>query len=173
MWGCGSKDQDSFKTIVDEQEFYVNRQEKTIQLEEETYSYRYEGGLLVISLPTGNQYYGTDYSWREEETGSRVRLSEEEKAQGHLLSRVIKLNTFPDDNSDGYDNSNQGQGMKWLFIILLFIGGLFNILVPYGTWYLSGGYKYKDVEPTDLSLGLIRFSGGASLVICFFLIIFM
>ncbi len=65
---------------------------------------------------------------------------------------------------------NKGEGMKinilggFIFIIL----GLVNIFAPNVAWYLRHGMHYKDAEPTEASLILIRLSGILIVIMGFF-----
>ena len=58
-----------------------------------------------------------------------------------------------------------------IMIMLLIVIGLFNVISPYSSWYLSSGWKYKDAEPSEEALGIARFGGVAALVIAVIMII--
>ena len=64
--------------------------------------------------------------------------------------------------------------MKVLLIIVPIIGivlGIVAIVSPKTAWYLQEGWKYKNVEPSELRLFMVRI-GGVAGVIGFLVFIF-
>ena len=49
-------------------------------------------------------------------------------------------------------------------IVCLLIGA-FNIISPYGAWFLGYGWRYRDAEPSDLALLMTRIGGIVAVII--------
>ena len=54
---------------------------------------------------------------------------------------------------------------SYLIVLLLFIVGIWNTFFPYYSWYLSYGWRYKNVEPSDIAINFTRISGVIMIVI--------
>lgn len=57
--------------------------------------------------------------------------------------------------------------MDWLLkiiLIIISISGVLAIVSPHSIWMISHGWKYKDAEPSDISLVLTRISGGVMII---------
>jgi hypothetical protein len=48
--------------------------------------------------------------------------------------------------------------------LIISILGAFNYCNAETSWYLEYGWKFKDAEPSDFALGMIRFFGGAAYI---------
>ena len=51
-----------------------------------------------------------------------------------------------------------------MFTALLIIIGLFNMIWPRSAWELTRGWEFKDAEPSDEALYVIRVGGGLLLL---------
>lgn len=52
--------------------------------------------------------------------------------------------------------------MQTMFIIvpvIMIVGSIVSVLSPRTMWYLSEGWKYKNVEPSDTALVMMRIGG--------------
>ena len=49
--------------------------------------------------------------------------------------------------------------MKALTAVIALAVGLLCIISPYTAWYLRDGWRYRDAEPSDFALGVIRGCG--------------
>lgn len=49
--------------------------------------------------------------------------------------------------------------------ILMIAAGVFRLIVPQGGWWLAHGWKYRDAEPSKLSLALAQVAGGVAIVV--------
>lgn len=58
-----------------------------------------------------------------------------------------------------------GEGSAGLIGVILLIIGIVNTAAPRFSWYLKDGWKFKDAEPSDGALALIRIGGIVALVI--------
>jgi len=54
---------------------------------------------------------------------------------------------------------------KAIAIVILFLGGIFQIIAPNTALYIAHGWKYKNAEPSDFALGCCRVAGVAAIVI--------
>lgn len=62
-----------------------------------------------------------------------------------------------------WDSEGQNQTGLLVVIFLLGLGGWY-LLSPQSAWWLAAGWRYKNVEPSDLAIGLYR-AGGVLLII--------
>jgi hypothetical protein len=51
--------------------------------------------------------------------------------------------------------------------IIMIVMGIVGIIFPRVAWYFSEGWKFKNVEPSELALLLIRVGGGFIIVFSF------
>lgn len=49
--------------------------------------------------------------------------------------------------------------------IIMIAVGVFRLIVPQGGWWLAHGWKYRDAEPSKLSLALAQVAGGVAIVV--------
>ena len=54
--------------------------------------------------------------------------------------------------------------------VLLFLIGIVDLVAPEAAWYLGGGWKFKDAEPSDAALVLTRIGGGICILIGFIML---
>ncbi len=57
--------------------------------------------------------------------------------------------------------------MNILICFLFIVIGLFSLVSPNESWYLSHGWKYKNAEPSGTALVFIRISGIISIILGF------
>jgi hypothetical protein len=62
--------------------------------------------------------------------------------------------------------------IEFLYIVILIILGLISVLSPETAWHMSHGWRFKDAEPSDLSLTINKIIGTLALGISGLLIIF-
>jgi hypothetical protein len=55
--------------------------------------------------------------------------------------------------------------MFGLVSIVIIIASLVAIWSPRTSWYLQEGWKYKNVEPSDAALALVRIGGIVFLIV--------
>lgn len=49
-------------------------------------------------------------------------------------------------------------------VLLIIIASVCSIIWPKTIWYLTEGWRYKNVEPSDLALTMIRVGGIAGIL---------
>ena len=59
--------------------------------------------------------------------------------------------------------------MLKIVAFILFISGLFGTISPETSWMLSYGWRYKDVEPSELALVAQRAGGIIAIAISIFM----
>ena len=52
----------------------------------------------------------------------------------------------------------------FLWGLLVIVIGVITVCAPYGAWYLEHGLYYKDAEPSEIALNLIRVGGVLMIV---------
>lgn len=121
------------------------------------YTYRYSIGAagMTFTYPdgetstwgeTGGVAYGT----------SSLNADFSKYADPMILADVI-------EEASGMSRSS-GSDHTLLALVLIVIGAV-DAVWPRKAWYLSSGWKYKDVEPSEMAVGMYRGCGIAAVVI--------
>lgn len=144
--------------VVDGQEFIVDRAQGIIDSQGYRYLYTAQDGGVEIIYPNGATY------WWAESNGSGYGgwsddYDEEVYVPGPVLTDIIFSNV---------STASPGETKNYLLVLLLIPLGLWNILSPRSSWYLSYGWRYKNAEPSDDALIWIRVAGVGALVIAVF-----
>ena len=127
-----------------------------------THTYQYElsgsssGYSIKITYPDGSTYW-----WNTHNSGNLVTggggwsddYDEKRYVDGRTLCDVLEEDVPKEKNPKNI-----------FLILLLFVVGIFNTVTPHTAWYLEYGWRYKNVEPSDLALGLNRFGGVVALI---------
>jgi hypothetical protein len=58
-----------------------------------------------------------------------------------------------------------------LFPVIFIIIGALNVMYPRVSWYMKSGWQFKNAEPSDLALIMIRISGIIAIGIGIFLLV--
>lgn len=155
MTACGKETE---KVIVKENdEFTLNTEDKTISDGENTYEYEIDGSgdsyRITIDYPDGAQYF-----WSMSEGvgsgGWNSELTNNSYAKADILVEVAEEDFAPEVESN-----------PWFIVIILGVLGLAGLIYPYGLWWLAYGWRYKDVEPSEIALIAERVVGGAFVII--------
>ena len=145
-------------TTVDGQDIRISfdagtRSEGTISSEHGDYRFAYHAdGSFSVVYPNGYQYSqktlngASGSSWNYAESPSELGYIE-----GFVLEWAVRDAITP--------ATNRTRGVSPLVSIGLLGFGLFCILAPKSLWWISRGWMYKNVEPSDLILGVYRVGG--------------
>ena len=133
--GCSGEQAGTYEVTVGENTFTVDREAGTISGGGQVCRYTVEGDEIRITYRDGASYFEERHT-----NGSTAEA---------LAQEVPK--------------ASGGGGMA-LFGLLLIALGIWNVASPRSVWYLSYGWRYKDVEPSDAALVLGRVGGGIGIV---------
>ena len=148
--GCSGKPSSADRTIIREgTEFVINAENGTITEGEDVYRFSVEGNRVTITYPNG----GT-YTW---EKGGGIGYSsvsadydDVRYVPGSVLMDVLAEEPLRNTDSD--------IGMVIGGLACLAIG-LWSVLFPHSVQYLRHGWRYRDAEPSDMALTVIRLGG--------------
>lgn len=137
--------------------FQINTEKKTIFDGTYTYEYTFSGDSSIYEIniiyPNGSKYY-----WTQSEMfghgGWSDDYNEELYVNGTILCDVVVTKAPKPSNPT-----------KVITIILLIVLGAFDAAFPHLSWNLGYGWRYKNAEPSDIALKLIRVSGIVIIVI--------
>ena len=145
-------------TIVDGQTITVlfnegTRSEGTIKSENGVYTFAYSfDGTFTVVYPNGYEYSqrningGITSSWSLDKSAEELGFID-----GFGLEWAVR-------NASQSTMGNQRTVSPIISILLIGLG-LFNIILPKNLWWLSRGWMYKNVDPSDLALGIYRVIG--------------
>ena len=130
----------------------------TIEAGENEYAFAYDmSGALTIRYPNGSVFTLVN-------GGAAASLEydgEEFRSKGYLdgLSLVWGLESAL-EQARGTSGKNSPSPLLAMVLSSL---GLWNLLAPRSVWYLSSGWRYKNVEPSDGAIIVYRLGGVALL----------
>ncbi len=155
--GCGQRTQ-TYMVEKGGKRYTVDTGSQTIR--EGNYIYRYEltrttdGYSLEITYPNGATYFysqgktdGTG-GWSENYDAGRF-------ASGTVLREALEESVLTEKGKSSY-----------LGLAVLLAGlGVWCAAAPRSVWYLKGGWKYKDAEPSEAAVWAYRIVGAGLVVI--------
>lgn len=141
--------------------FLVDKSAGTIRGGSHTYTFENTGSALKITYPDGSIY-----TWQKIGEATVGSGSKDPSAYGYASASVLRevlsrASSVPQE---------QGESRHTGIGILLLLVGIVNTVWPRAAWYLGGGWRYKDAEPSDTALFLYRAGGIVAAVIGFFLL---
>ncbi len=164
LCGCSSSANTSYTVTKNGIDFIIDTENSTISDGVNTYHYTFSGTSSTyevhITYPDSSSYWfkmqnnSGNGGWSDNYDKNRF-------TDGDTL-REILLEKAPKESFPG----------KAVFILLLFVIGVFNMISPHTAWYLEYGWRYKNAEPSDLVLGLNRTSGLVAVIAAIALIFF-
>ena len=160
--GCGSEKENGAVAVeYGGTVFLVDKSAGTIRGGSHTYSFENTGSGLKITYPDGSTYI-----WQQTGGVTVGSGSSDPSASGYASASVLRevLEQASAVRQDQAKSRHTGIG------ILLLLVGIVNAVWPRAGWYLGGGWRYKDAEPSDAALLLYRGGGIAAAVIGFFLL---
>jgi len=155
--GCGQRAQ-TYTIDKGGKRYTVDTGSQTIR--EGNYIYRYEltrttdGYSLEITYPNGATYSYSQGkisgvgSWSEDYDAGRY-------APGTVLREVLEESVLKE----------KGRSANLGLAVLLAGLGVWCAAAPRSVWYLKGGWKYKDAEPSKPALWVYRAVGAGLVVI--------
>ncbi len=157
MVSCSKEEAKTKITIIyAEKDLVIDTIEKTITYNNELYHYDISGNSTTIEYPDGSSY------WQEKDSQSvllKVGYSDNYVSWKYIAGeKLIKLLPKEEERADS---------KNILLIILIFGLGIWNVAMPYQSWYLSYGWRYKNSEPSEAALFSRRFIGVVAIIFGF------
>ncbi len=122
-----------------------------IQLGDESRMNNFKG---TVDLDKQMIRYGEQKIAYEESEGTVVLTENLTELEDETLVRMVRL-AKQQERKDREHNSRLLLTGGWL-PVFTFLAGLIGWFKPRWVWYVEGGFRYKDVEPTDGALTLVR-----------------
>ena len=149
-------DNEPFDTIANGQAITISFNDGTksggrITSDKGVYTFSYSNdGTLSITYPNGFLY-----TQRSINGGTSSSFDDEAVSLGYIdgMSLGRAINAASDRGA-----TNAKAVSPIVSVLLLVLGALF-IFAPKGLWWISRGWMYKNVEPSDLALGMYRVIG--------------
>lgn len=155
LCACSSSADTLYTITKDEIEFTVDTESKTITDGVNQYLHNVTENTsmrnIEIIYPDGSSYWKTiemNGNVSVESVGWSGDYNEEHYIDGDTLCDILPLEDFTEMNYTDI-----------VISMLIFGTGVFCALCPKTAWYLERGWKYKNVEPSDLALGINRVLG--------------
>ena len=137
--------------------FQIDPQAKTIFDGTDTYTYSLSetnsGYRLTITYPNGSTYSETS-------SDGIVTISTSKDYNNYLQLDGATLCDVLEEELPASGHS--GNPFLGLLVILM---GLFPLLAPRAAWYLELGWRFKNAEPSELSLILNRICGAFFIIV--------
>lgn len=125
---------------------------------EDVYRYRVSGNRVDVTYPNGivvfRIYMTNGYS------GGIIGEGDYSDLDGYLDQDAV----FDLLGGGRSADDRSGNGSYALIGLLCIAIGAFNCFATERSWYLSHGWHYRNAEPSELSLGWIKVSGGILMV---------
>lgn len=157
---CTEKKEKPYEVQLEDMTFSVNPENKTILSNQQLYTYEIVDNIISVTYPDQ-----VEFTWTEVENGGYgsynglvETYNKEKYVAGDLLVEVLSSQIPKRSNSNNE-----------VFIVILFIIGIWNAAAPSSAWYYSYGWKYKDSEPSSEALIILRLGGIVALLIGVFL----
>lgn len=147
-----------YSTTVDGQDITISfyertKSEGTITSENGvyTFSYSFDGTFFVV--------YPNGYTYSQKNTNGAIGVSWDYNESPEELGYISGFNLeWAVESASKSDSVNQ-KAVSPIISIVLLGSGLFCMLSPKSLWWLSRGWMYKNVEPSDLVLLIYRIVG--------------
>lgn len=153
-----------YKTDINGKTHQVDTAKKTISDGKYTYQYDFSGDVssyrVEIIYPNWSSYW-----WNGSESGGSGGWSGDYDvgtyAHGDALVRAVAAAEGLEETKE----RNEGYFGRVLVGLILIGFGVFGLIAPETSWYLSHGWQYKNVEPSDTALTFARIGGGIAVFI--------
>nr|WP_325298506.1 DUF6199 family natural product biosynthesis protein [uncultured Dysosmobacter sp.] len=148
LTGCGSAHKEPTSYEVDG--FTIDKEAQTVTKGEDVYHYTISGSKVTILYPNGAEYWW-NYGSGDTPISYGGWSDNYDPARYVSGDRLLDLINYKAPSPSGRSN-----GIGFLLAVI----GLFNLLAPRASWYLSYGWRFKDAEPSEAALVLGRVGGG-------------
>ena len=178
---CSCGDSETIYTVEKEgKNLEVNTENNTIFDGKYTYNYIFSGDttsyVIEITYPNGSTYYlrytadtsdmelngnyvDEDYMVGITDIGTTGNYDEVSYMSGAVLSDVI-AEQVPSPSGNPLVAI-----VKVIIVFVIIAIVFFYMSVPREMWFLQGGWKYKDAEPSDMALEVNRIGGILIIVV--------
>ena len=143
-------------------EYTVDHENQAITDGEHTFYYAVNNNEIRITYPDGSSY-----GWTREENGGYGGYSMD-YIEGKYVQGDVLYDILMEGNPSKKVNRNPG---KLLAAMILIGFGLWNLLSPESSWYVSHGWRYKNVEPSEMALSVKRIGGVVALIVAIVLLL--
>lgn len=141
--------------------YVVNQENCTISDGTYSYHYSFSGNSssykIDITYPDGSAYW-----WQNQKSGNGFSSGIGGWSDDYDENRYVSGDILRDVLTEKAPRSYNF--VKIFLSIFLMIVGILNASSPHTAWYLQYGWRYKNVEPSALALGLNRASGIIAIV---------
>lgn len=156
LCGCqGKEGQEPYDVTYNGETYTVDQEQGTITCDGVVYQFEISsrGGNSVnldITYPDGSRYYWTkDGSFGHGGWSNDYNPETSGYVPGDVLWDVLSL-----------ESTGQGHsGPSLILVVFLLAVGVFQIISPRTAWMLGYGWRFKDVEPSELALTVNRAVG--------------
>lgn len=158
LCACEGESKNIYTATDGERTYTIDLEAQTISYDDVVCQFSLSSGAyptFCVTYPDGSSWWRKSYetSWS---SGWSDDYDENRYVPGELLWSML----------GGQSSEQSGGSGGYLLIGLLLVGlGIFYVAAPRASWYLSHGWKFKDVEPSDAALTLRRFGGVAAILI--------
>ena len=129
-----------------------------------TYPFTFSGSAsgynIKITYPNGSTYswnMETSNGWGFGGGGGSEDYDPERYAPGDVLCDILE---------EGAPSERRSSNPVLVPVGIILAGvGLFNVLSPRTSWYLSAGWKFKDAEPSEAAVGIAQVGGVFAVVV--------
>ena len=153
-----------YRTTVDGQDLTVmfnegTKSEGTISSVKGDYAFSCSiDGTLSITYPNGFLYTQRNFD------GGTIAASLDDEAVNLGYIDGMSLGHAINAASSQGSTTNTKAVSPFVSVLLVAVGAIF-IFAPKGLWWLSRGWMYKNVEPSDLALGIYRAIGVVVVIV--------
>lgn len=152
--------QTEYSIIQGAETFVVDKAEGTISCGDAVYQYEIKGSRITITYPNGSEYW-----WVQEELSGYGGWSDDYDAEEYHPGQDL-VDALASEIPD------QKEARNILPSLILVAVGIWSAISPSSSWYVSYGWRYKNAEPSDVALGVLR-AGGVLAVIVGIVLLFL
>lgn len=156
LLGC-TKQESSYIVNKNGTDYFVDTENKTISDDRNTYKYKFSGDAssfsITITYPNGSSY------WCNQSEGHWTGGWSDDYDENAYVSADTLVDILQEKAPK---RVNPGKITGALILIAL---GVFNAVLPYASWYLGNGWRYKNAEPSEAALIGYRITGTITIIV--------